>query len=89
MTCLLPPFVSQEIQGLGFKRVYPRPKEEKHLRWLVRYQCLGEGLSAIAQGEDMKGGRKSIEDGVKTAAKRIGIELRPAVRGRPSKPESE
>ena len=79
----------QEIQEHGFGDVRPRPKEEKHLRWLVRFHCLEDDLSEIARGESVKGGHKTIKSGVNAAAQRIGIEPLPGVSGRRPKPNSE
>jgi len=70
----------------------PRPrKDENHLQWLVRYQVGGDSYVQIARLEGLdatgRGGGKTVELGVKEAAKRLdfGPLRQPDRGGRPAK----
>ncbi len=59
-----------------FESVQDRRSLRRHLSWLAAYQCLCAPFSVIAEAADLQ--RAAIDYGVKTAAKFIGLELRPA-----------
>ena len=65
----------------GYERATADPREpERHLRWLVRFQVVGETFTAIGKSLDTEHlkdkGRKTVANGVKSAARAISIELR-------------
>ena len=66
----------------GYEETKSYPRElEKHLRWLVRYQVAGESHTEIAKSPDPEdanatAGRKTVSDGVHSAAKAIALTLR-------------
>lgn len=79
------------VQGRGYVLAPDVRQPEKHTRWLVRYQVVGESYTSIARDEGLAApeaqGRQTVADAVRAAAERLGLQLRPPDQGgRPAKP---
>lgn len=67
----------------GYVRTTNRVIDPTHFEWLARYQCDPDRLSYKRLGDIVYKGEKTIEDGVKKAAKLCGLKLRkPSQAGR-------
>lgn len=69
------------VREAGFHRT-PR-KQRDHFVWLVQYQVLRQGYKRVA--DSVYRDPKTVEAAIKQAAELVGIQLRPARRGRPKK----
>ena len=74
-------FASRErlARSRGFDKPSRSRAEDRHLRWLVRYQVSGESFTDIARDltpEDPEASRKTVASGVKQGSKLIGLRLR-------------
>ena len=62
------------VEKRNFRKVPVKKKLERDLRWLVRKRVRGLGFADIArQHPKLKGGRKTVENAVKTAEELIGL----------------
>ena len=77
----------QLARDRGFVPAPDIRQADKHTRWLVRYQVLGESFTSIARDERMRApeaqGRQTVAAGVRAVATRIGIQLRQTDPGGP------
>ena len=66
----------------GFPKLQQKRKLDQHLTWLVRYQVGEKTYPQIARGDGLpkpgSSGRRTVESGVGSAAKQVGLTLRPS-----------